>query len=176
MVRVWNIVWEPMAHCTIADIRSRVFDGKIVILLVNMMREEKEEQFARISAAGVIAALAEIGQWAVFKMHSKLIRIATDNFRTEVLSTNIVNDFPKLLQDQGQACKSIIDTLMALAEFGELLLLVGWFDQHQPCSRWRSDKVVGSGGYLWFVSSLFPDDNRPAKVISGSRHHVNNDP
>ena len=61
-----------MVHCTIVDIRSRVLDDKTVILLVNMMRKEGEEQFARISAAGVIAALAEIGQWTVFKMHSKL--------------------------------------------------------------------------------------------------------
>ena len=60
-----------MVHCTIVDIRSRVLDDKTVILLVNMMRKE-EEQFARISPAGVIAALAEIGQWTVFKMHSKL--------------------------------------------------------------------------------------------------------
>ena len=61
-----------MVHCTIVDIRSRVLDDKTVILLVNMMRKEGEEQFARISPAGVIAALAEIDQWTVFKMHSKL--------------------------------------------------------------------------------------------------------
>lgn len=51
---------EPVAHYTIADIRSRVLDGKSVNLLVNTMR--KEEQFARISAAEVIGALAEIGK------------------------------------------------------------------------------------------------------------------
>ena len=60
-----------MAHWLIADIRSRVLDGKTVILLVNIMGKD-EEQFARISAAEVIAALAEIGQWTVFKIHSKL--------------------------------------------------------------------------------------------------------
>ena len=40
--------------------RNRVLDGKNVILLVNMMRNE--EEFARVSAAEVIAALAENGQ------------------------------------------------------------------------------------------------------------------
>ena len=49
-----------MAHYTIADMRSKVLDGKNVLLLVDMMR--KEEEFVRISAAEVVAALAEIGQ------------------------------------------------------------------------------------------------------------------
>ena len=112
--------------------RNRVLDGKNVNLLVNMMKNE--EEFARVSSAEVIAALAENGQKAVvIKCISKFTQFATDHLRTKVLSTNIVNDFPILLREQGPMRKSILNTLMALVKFGELV--VGCFDQYQPCSR-----------------------------------------